>query len=80
MLSFDRFSNLVEFVMICPEKKQLKSIMHSQFAYISIKKAKPVAPDEHTLGLFKAISLFPGKDISTIEINDRLKQIKAEIL
>jgi len=79
MLSFDRFRNLVEFVMICPEKKQLKSIMHSEFAYISIKKAKPVALDEQTFGLFKAISLFPGNDMFTIEINDRLKQIKAEI-
>ena len=79
MLSFDRFRNLVEFVMICQEKKQLKSVMHSEFAYISIKKAKPVAHDEWTLGLFKEISLFPGEDISAFKINDRLKQIKAEI-
>ena len=79
MLSFDRFKNLVEFVMICPKKRQLKSIMHSEFAYISIKKAKTVALDEQTLGLFKEIALFPGKDISTIKINERLKQIKAEI-
>lgn len=80
MLSFDRFRNLVEFVMLCPQKKQLKALMHSEFAYISIKQAKPVAVDDQTLGLFEQIALFPGKDLSTIEINDRLKQIKTEIL
>lgn len=79
MLSFDRFRNLVEFVMICPERKQLKSIMHSEFAYISIKQAKPVALDDSTLGLFKEISLFPEENISSIEINDRLKQIKSDL-
>jgi YbgC/YbaW family acyl-CoA thioester hydrolase len=79
MLSFDRYKNLVEFVMICPEKNQLKSVMHSEFAYISIKKAKPVAIDDQMLNLFEQVSLFPGKEISSIEIKDRLKQIKTEI-
>lgn len=79
MLCFDRYRNLVEFVMSCPQKKQLKSIMHSEFAYISIKKSKPVPVDEHILELFKEISLFPEKEISSIAIKDRLKQIKAEI-
>lgn len=79
MISFDSLRNLVEFVMICPEKKQLKSVMHSEFAYISIKKAKPVPLDDQMLGLFKEVSLFPEKEISSIEIKDRLKQIKSEI-
>ncbi len=79
MMTFDRFRNLVEFIMICPEKKQLKSVMHSEFAYISIKKAKPVPLDDQMLGLFKEVSLFPEKEISSIDIKDRLKQIKLEI-
>jgi hypothetical protein len=65
--------------MLCPEKKQLKSVMHSQFAYISIKKAKPVAVDNDTLGLFEQAALFPDENISTIQMADRLKQIKTEI-
>jgi len=80
MLAFDTFRNLVEFVMLCPEKKQLKSVMHSQFAYISIKKAKPVAVDKDTLGLFEQVALFPDENISNIQMADRLKQIKTEII
>ncbi|WP_320040357.1 acyl-CoA thioesterase [uncultured Desulfobacter sp.] len=80
MVCFDRFRNLVEFIMICPEKKQLKSVMHSEFAYIDIKKANPVPLDDQMLDLFKEVSLFPEKEIASIEIKDRLKQIKTEIL
>ena len=79
MLSFNRFMNLVEFAMICPKKKQLKAVMHSEFAYFSIKKAKPVALDEQILNLFKKISLFPGENMSVFNINDRIKQIKTAI-
>ncbi|WDP90121.1 MAG: acyl-CoA thioesterase [Desulfobacter sp.] len=79
MLTYDRFRNLVEFVMVCPDKKQLKSVLHSEFAYFSAKRAKPVALDDETLGLFNEIALFPGEDFSTFSISGRLKQIRAEI-
>lgn len=79
MLTFDRFRNLVEFVMLCPEKHHLKSVMHSEFAYFSIKRAKPVPLDKDTLKVFNKISLFPGQDISDFKISVRLKEIRAEI-
>ena len=78
MLAFDRFRNLVEFVMLSPDTRQLKSVMHSEFAYFSIRKAKPVSLDRETQNIFKEISLFPGEKVSAFRLEDRLKQIRSE--
>ncbi len=79
MLSFDSFRNLVEFIMLCPVKKQLKAIMHTEFAYFSIKKSKPVKAAENIFELFEKISLFPNEKLSSFRIEDRIKHIKHEI-
>ena len=79
MLTYDAFRNLVEFVMLCPKKKQLKSVMLTEFAYFSIKKSKPVKMDKEMRKLLKKISLFPETDLASFRLADRIQQIKSEI-
>ncbi|MCG8686803.1 MAG: acyl-CoA thioesterase [Desulfobacterales bacterium] len=79
MLTFDPLRNLVEFVMVCPRKKQLNAVMHSEFAYFSIKRARPVKMEETLSQIFSRVSLFPDADISSFKIEDRIKQIRSEI-
>lgn len=79
MLTFDTFINFIEFVMICPIKKQLKAVMHTQFAYFSIKNSRPVKPDENLTELFNQLALFPDKKINSFKIEDRIKTIKTEL-
>ncbi|WP_161626886.1 acyl-CoA thioesterase [Desulfospira joergensenii] len=80
MLTFDTLRNLVEFVMVNPENGQLKAMMHTQFAYFSIRDAKPAKPDENLVRLFGEIALFPGTPLYSIKMEDRLKAVKQEIL
>ena len=76
MLTYNAFINLVEFVMVKPESRQLKSVMHSLFAYFSVKKAKPVKHEHEMADLFGKVSLFPDMKTTDFTIEDRIKQIK----
>ena len=80
MLTFNSFINLIEFVMISKTSRQLKSIMHTQLAYFSIKRSKPVAHEDELKHLFDLISLFPDKSIKEFNIQERTKTIRKEIL
>lgn len=79
MLTFNAFIDLIEFVMIEPVKHQLKSVMHSQLAYFSIKEAKPVKHDRQITQLFSQIALFPDEKINTFQIDNRIKHIKLQL-
>lgn len=78
MLSTESFINLVEFVMLNHRTKQIKSVMHTRFAYFSIQKAKPVTPGKELKSLFRKIALFPDRKISTFSIDNRMEKIKSE--
>jgi YbgC/YbaW family acyl-CoA thioester hydrolase len=80
MLTHDSFINLIEFAMVSKTSRQLKSIMHTQLAYFSVKRARPVAHDDDLKHLFDSISLFPDKTIKEFNIQDRVKTIRKEIL
>mgnify|MGYP001555614832 CR=1 FL=1 len=79
MLTYESFVNLVEFIMISPEKRQVKAVMHTRFAYFTIDTSKPTAPEDQIRTLFNQICLFPGEKISSFSIKDRMKHIKKEI-
>ncbi len=79
MLTFNAFIDLIEFVMIDPVKHQLKSVMHSQLAYFSIKNARPVKHDKQMTDLFSQIALFPDEKINAFQLDDRIKQIKLQL-
>lgn len=80
MLATDSFTNLVEFIMINCEKRLLKSIMHTQFAYIDIKSGRPTAPDDEIKNLFNRLSLSPDKKIQDFHIDQRIITIKDELI
>ncbi len=79
MLTFDALRNLVEFVMISPKEKQVKSVMLTMFAYFSIEKARPVKLEKELLELYKRIAIFPGQDINAFDIEERIRAIKSEL-
>lgn len=79
MLTHDAFINLIEFVMIGKDKRQLKSVMHTQFAYFNIKKAKPAPYEPEMTELFNDVSLFPDQHINSFDIQERIKIIKQEL-
>ncbi|MCG8532631.1 MAG: acyl-CoA thioesterase [Desulfovibrionales bacterium] len=79
MLTFDHPVNLVEFVMCNPTTGQLKSVMHSQFAYFSVKTAQPAPMDEELTHLFQKISLFSGQALGAFDLKERIPAIKGEI-
>ena len=79
MLTFDSRTNLVEFLMISPETRQLKAILHTRFAYVSLKDARPAALEEEMKQLFQSISLFPDQKIKDFQVDQRIAQVKSEI-
>lgn len=79
MLAHNKFINLIEFVMVGKESRQLKSVMHSQLAYISVKTGKPVAYEPELSELFDKVSLFPDEKVDGFDIRERIKLIKQEL-
>lgn len=79
MLTFDQRANLVEFLMVSPEKKQLKSILHSRFTYVSIDQARPVKMEPKIQDLFHSISLFPARPLADFHVEERIAQVKTEL-
>ena len=78
MLTCEASLNLVEFVMLDPESRVLKSVMHSRFAYFSVTRKRPVAPEKQIRKLFEDISLFPGRKAADFDIDSRLERIRTE--
>ncbi len=79
LLTYELSTNLVEFLMFSPESRQLKSVMHSQFAYFSIQKKKMAEIEGRMKTLLEQSCLYPQTSMKEFPLEERIPHIKAEL-
>ncbi len=70
---------LVEFFMFSPKDRKLKAVMHSRFAYCSIKKKRRIGMEGAIKDLVEETCLYPGRSILDFPLDSRVAEIQREI-